>query len=274
MFILVGATLLLLVALDQIYYSIHSRSWNIDINRPGLFSGQHFDVIFFGSSRTRHHFDIPILSSDSINAFNFGITGGATIVESYFLCRDFLQRNTTNTVVIELQPPQNTPPQCFDKFRLKRKQQAYRGYFSYYEDSGVHLPFVRFMNPLYDWKKLLFNSLKKSSDLNSQGFVPLEGSGLADYELANSLIECLRYQEWFDKLDKLCSDHKANLIFVIPPRQNGKVKLRSCSDLYILDYQNLLADPKVFRDPLHLNKDGAKELTREFLEDFEVITYD
>tara|TARA_Y100001935_G_scaffold129592_1_gene107435 strand:- start:1840 stop:2667 length:828 start_codon:yes stop_codon:yes gene_type:complete len=247
-------SLLFLLAIDKLLVYISNNSKNIDVNRPSMMKNNEYDIVFFGSSKIKHGIDTKVFQNNNISTFNFGITGGATLVESYYLAQEFFTHSYAGRyAVFEISPVREGIPNCINKFLLFHEKDLWIDYFNHYDYYFQKIPFFRLRLTTFEsFENIVLNIFFEASDLSSNGFVPLQFSE----SVKNSYVSSYQIDsEWIQKISTLCDSMKIKPLFLLMPTMNKYEIL--ISDTTILNHSNIIKEEKYFHDSKHLNADGA-----------------
>lgn len=256
-----------LATLEMAYTRIFQQWAQSEVGVASRMSEKKFDVLFLGSSRTRHHYDIELLENFSggrLSAYNLGITGGAGLDEMIMLLRCFLVDNSVRVVVFEgFEFGDGTEPKCFRKFLPWYYSQEFKTYFDSYR-SGPSLnavPFLRYLRyPGYDWRYLLFSLARRDHISEGKGYVPLDGSGVSMYEAAP--IDLDFGDDRLTAIRALAEEFEFEVLFVVSPVWQGSVRIENAEGWDVFDFSTYVADESLFRDSLHLNRAGTDFFTQ------------
>lgn len=257
----------LLVTLEVGYTQIFQRWSQSEVGVASRMSGMNLDVLFLGSSRTRHHYDIERLedlSEGQLSAYNLGITGGAGLDEMVAILRCFLVDNSVRVVVFEAHVfGDGTEPQCYRKFLPWYYSEEFETYFDQYRNgpSLNAIPYLRYLRyPEYDWRYLLYTLAHRDRLQVGKGYVPLDGSGVSMYEAAPIGLDFS--DDRLDAVRALAEEFDFEVFFVVPPVWQGSVSIENARGWDVCDFSTEVNDESLFRDSLHLNRAGAACFTQ------------
>lgn len=261
---------------NKLYFSEKSKSQDRLIHSA---IGTNEDILIFGSSRAYHHYDPEVFEKElNLSCFNVGY-GGQNIYFHLALLKSALERKKPQIVILDLMH--------YDFQLINNKDED--------EKLGVLLPFVHESNVIKEtvFRRSSFEKIKLLSSiypLNSKqlymlrnnltssrsdvkGFLgltrvwdkPIEINEIKDFEIDANKIDAV-----YDFID-ICLLNKIELYLCVSPHFidfQGETKYEIISKsiykkykIKLMNFENdldLIANPNLFSDPLHLNKKGAK----------------
>lgn len=245
------------------------------------------DVLILGSSRAHHHYDTPFLSDTlGLDVYNAGYDGNGVIL-AYGILSMTLERYQPLLVVFDVEPsfdinvytPDNNDTRYlkFLKPYYKRAgiEQVFRD-VSNEEWYKVHSGLIRYNTDIIS---KLMDNVKGSSSF-SKGYAPLVGAMAEDRDIVsdtNNPVDSLKLR-YIGKIIDLAQSHKLPIIFVGSPKygESNSMVLKPVIDICsmkkvpFLDYyseQGIVTHKEWFKEPMHLNEQGAREFSRRFLND-------
>lgn len=245
-------------------------------------------IIFCGSSRAAHHYDTKyITDSLKIKSFNTGLDGKG-LTYNYAIINSILNNDSNNTIKViiletlpgelsgalnsrisELYPYINNDNNIFD-IATKIDKNNY---------------WLLKLN-LYKHNSVIFGEIKNffhTYDLHNNGFEPLEPRkmiGLSEtFDKTNENIDSLA-KYCFVNIIKKCHWKGVKLIVVMSPelykRNYNEEIIEICKQYGISFIDNRafrlsIPTDEYFNDNWHMNKIGAKEYTKYFMEQIKPI---
>ncbi len=274
-------TILLMFSLDTIYsYAFKNGQPRSKIQNILQLKKQHYNLAFFGSSRTLRHIDCNLITElTGKSCINFGITAGSP-GDMLILMKLAEERNISFDVVFmqvdynfessgitglfkaNLVPFINEPA-------IKNQLEAYKEEFYY-----RWIPFYRFM--IYDKivgiREATASSLKLKHNTNIEiGFSPGQGIGKA---VAGNFPKTIQDKSpELNQMQELYNNTETRLEFFTSPYCD-EVENRNYMDKVQLklpglhNYISLFDDKdEYFYDCGHLNEAGAKVFTKTIVKD-------
>lgn len=239
------------------------------------------DIIFIGSSRARHHF-VPSIFEDSLglNSYNAGMNGKG-IFYHYCILGALVDRRVPKIIVLDLTENDLITSERFGLATLRVLAPHYN--YSPRIDSVLELggwsKRVKLQSGLYRFNSEISEIISGYylTHESQDGYKPLRGTSnmqlIAKPNEDNALDSLkLRYIKKFFSLAK----RKGIRLFVtLSPsyhvsdmNREGFKALRRLCDEYsvpVFDYsadEFFLSNPSLFKDPRHLNHEGATEYSR------------
>jgi hypothetical protein len=259
------------------YREIHKR------NKTDI-SGQKFDVVFLGSSRTIHHINAELFSGlTEKSSLNMG-WAACNPSEIYAATKIYLSQNKKPEIIaIQLDLEHNLVE--IDEL-AKQSLLKYTGlgivddYFSEELKIKSKVPLLlNSTNRDYGWREVLKTVFKNNlySDPSSKkfGYVPIIDNHYKEApNEAERQIEKLVCKKniWIEKTVQFCKSQGIKVVlFVSPyytnsdPEQFNYFSVYGCPSFNL---SNLLSQKSFFRDQSHLNEKGADSFTRVFADSF------
>lgn len=247
-----------------------------------LVMNDYHDVVIFGSSRARHHYDAPFLCDTlGFDVYNAGYDGNGVVL-AFGLLEMILERYHPKLILYDVEP-------AFD-INVYEKDNGHKRYISllkpYYNNHiigdiikdvstdewyKVHSGLLRFNSNLFS----LFVDNIKYKPNPQNGFLPLEG--VYDREPEGSFRQAdeldffkLKYDEKFLILAKT---YDVPLAVIASPKYGAKsskelspvTDLCNYYDVPFLDYYSdsvFMQHKEWFKEPMHLNKVGARHFSK------------
>lgn len=241
------------------------------------------DVVILGSSRAHHHYDTPFLSDTlGLDVYNAGYDGNGVVLADGLL-ELMLERYHPKLVLFDVEP-------AFDILEYPNDNHHIR-YIStlkpYYRHAAVgniiqdvseeewykvHSGLIRYNSNLVAMAKdNFYNPFGKFG--NNHGYEPLAGvydkTPDAEDDSGGSIdMFKLKYVELLIKTSK---EHHVPIVLIASPKLGAENSLvfetvkQICDrlDIDFLDYytEPEFQIPNLYKEPMHLNKDGAREFS-------------
>lgn len=268
------------------YLQAHAKGGNTR-KLNDLVMNDYHDVIILGSSRAHHHYDTPFLSDTlGVDVYNAGYDGNG-IVLAYGLLNMILERYKPKLVIYDVEP-------SFD-ISIYRGDNNHKRYISllkpYYNKADVgrviqdvsmeewykvHSGLVRYNSIIISLASDFFRNNK--SDVSKHGYEPLIGRYDGEPRIGTGINDPvdsfkLKYFAYFISLTR---SHDVPLIVVASPQFGNNLSgvLKPVADLceemnvpFLSYYEEeiFLRNKEWFKEPVHLNSEGAREFSRLFL---------
>lgn len=264
------------------YLQVHAKG-GITRQTNDLVMNDTHDVLIFGSSRARNHYDTPFLSDSlGIDVYNAGYDGNGVVL-SYGLLSLILERYQPRLVLLDVEP-------AFD--------------INVYAGDNNHKRYIRTLKPYYhnpvvgsiirdvsdeEWYKIhsgmmrynteIINKAKdivRTAPIPSRGFDPLEG--VLSYEprktetngkaqIDEFKLDCL------EKMILLAQSNNVPIAIIVSPKygEQSSVALNPAFDICrrydvpVIDYYAyplFMLHREWFKEAMHLNGTGAHEYAR------------
>ena len=242
------------------------------------------DVIVLGSSRARHHYN-PSIIEDSLGlkCYNCGYDGNG-IFNMYGRLTSICQRKAPQIVLYDVYAPN----ELYDLDNLRDLE----GIKRYCENDSI-ASIIKDVAPMEKYKLFSFlyryntNIFQMVSDyihispIDKQGYSPL-GDKVIDYEpepFHSSYIEASpdsKKMQYLNKMVYLSKRYGFKLFFCISPRLNANsdedykpliefCKNNNVSLLNFYMFDMISKNKNLFKDPVHLNTNGADIYTKEIV---------
>ncbi|WP_081212343.1 hypothetical protein [Salegentibacter sediminis] len=267
---------ILMVSLDYFYsYAFRNSEPRLKVQKILQLKDQHFDIAFFGSSRTKAHIDCNLIEElTGKSCINLGVSG-ATITDMNFIMKAVVSNNITfNKAFMQIDYNYNL-------IGLTKLVKA--GIVPFLTDSKIKnvfperekgnpyywLPFYRYFvyNRNYGIRNLFASIIQKKSNIEiNLSITPNEGQGLyVDGSFPGSLID--KNEDLNEMIDFTNNIGKPLVLFTAP-------YCKKVENRYIIDsiqkrlpeLKNYISvfdkQQKYFFNCGHLNKTGAREFTR------------
>lgn len=248
------------------------------------------DVLIFGSSRAKHHYDTPFLSDTlALNVYNAGADGSGIILATG-LCELAISRYKPKLIIYDvtfsfdiIENPQDNnnvryikwlkpyykSPAISSIIKDVKKEEWYK----------VHSGLIRYNSSLITMAQDYFIS----KELGNNGFEPMKGQ-LSELEVnmfsnkkeAIPSVDSLKLK-YVEKFITLAQTNKIPIVFIKSPRLGAKDSdiLQPVKDICsryqvpFWDYRSnvLFQKPYFFCDHSHLNAEGARVFSRAVVEE-------
>ena len=275
-------------ALGTIMEQFHQKSRNINLYNAnhGFVGNADEDVLFFGGSEVSHSFVSNLVAdSTGINVFNLG-SDGCGIFYQVPLLQTILKKSNPTVVVISAMQINKMAPDY-----LSRMYPYYQGnkYVEEVVNSFYPMEFFKLRLKGYVYNSQIFRIFDFNPGNNVEflnGYAPLisreskkmqKSIKISDLELGENYEVSDESVEHFNKFINLAVDSGAKVYVVIPPVKerinplyHAKIlQIKGINRVELLDFSkdtSLILHPKYYKDPIHLNDDGAKIFTQKFIE--------
>ncbi|MCM1005295.1 MAG: SGNH/GDSL hydrolase family protein [Prevotella sp.] len=235
------------------------------------------DVLVFGSSRARRHYDTRILTDSlGMSAFNCGYNSMG-IEFFYPRLKQILSRHTPKMIIYDITP-------LYDVMQSNSKNVNILRLKPYFHDPIVSDAIMEF--DVKEWIKLHSATYRFHGEMKQymadqdntekffNGYAPLNGTLKIDFQPHAKMVPDSAKLIKVEQFIKLCKQNKIDLYFVISPYFNNDMgdqsaELRNITSRYnvpVLDHFNdaaYLSDTTLYWDASHLNSKGAEALTRQ-----------
>lgn len=250
-----------------------------------------YDIIILGSSRATHHY-IPQMIEDSLGmtCYNAG-TDGNGIILMYGRYKLITNRYNPKVILYDVEP-------AFDIIEYEEDDHNRRYLASmkpYFLQAGVKEIFedvswaegLKNYSGLFRYNGSYFNHFRnfvKSIPLSDKGYLPLYGEMKSEpekREKTTPVLDSLKLS-YIRKLAKDAKSRGIEFIFVASPKYGADpmtvqpVKdIAEELDIPFWDYTDASDFQKMeyFKEPMHLNDDGARKFTRVISETIKYDTY-
>lgn len=271
----------LMVSLDYFYsYVFQNSEPRLKVQKILKLKDQHFDIVFFGSSRTEAHIDCNLLEElTSKSCINLGVSG-ATITDMNFLMKAVVSNNITfdkafmqidynyNLIGLTNLVKARIVPFLIDSKIKNVFPEREKG------DPYYWLPFYRYFvyNRNYGIRNLFASIIQKKSNIElNLTITPNEGHGLyVDGSFPGSLID--KNEDLNEMIDFTNNIGKPLVFFTA--LYCKKVENRYIIDTiqkHLPELKNYISvfdkQQEYFFNCGHLNKTGAREFTKILTED-------
>ena len=252
------------------------------------------DIVILGSSRAHHHYDTPFLSDTlGLDVYNAGYDGNGVVL-AYGLLEMILNRYRPKLIIYDVEP-------AFDIYVYNNDNQHKR-YISllkpYYKNDVVG-NVIKDVS-IEEWYKVHSGLLRYNSNLVSKvvdnffsrslfpkGYHPLVGQYTSEPDTSNTKtprIDMFKLQ-YVDKLLQLAKSHDVPLIVVASPKYGANssdiiypvIEICNKHNVPFLDYYadvTFIKHKELFKEPMHLNQEGARLFSETIIEEImQIIKY-
>ncbi len=266
------------MCLFDIVYTIIFRNSNPrnKIQTILYLENKHFDLAFFGSSRTENHIDCEVIKKiTGKSCINLGLAG-ASMGDIYYLMK-LAQKNNLQFDQVYLQLDYNynqesleTTPYFKGIFAPYQKSLFIESYIPDfpYEDKMNLFPFYRYMknDKIIGFREIIFSLFNKKPGFNPQnGFLPQQGNGLL---IAGNLpSEIINNNLTLEKMKTLFQNKAQLNLFTAPYCHlvNNREFVDRLKELEprLYNFVSIFDNkPEYFSNCGHLNEEGAKEFSK------------
>lgn len=259
----------------------HSNS-TVDVKIRESINMKDNTLIFLGSSRCHHHYDISIIEDSlSIQTYNAGVRGGSNIYFNYALFELILESYTPQFIVYDLILGDFIKDNnSYDKLiPLSPYYGMSRKVDSLFVEGQMGWKYD--LSHLYRYNGKVFTTfagiIMEPDPLVYKGFQPKFGTIAIDKKIkykrlaqkSTPLYEVDKNKiRYLQKLKHFCNEKGIMLIFAVsptfhycPPNEYGEIKkFAKKNDIKLLDYTNnniFVGKNNLFYDEMHLNDEGA-----------------
>jgi len=255
--------------------AIHHLNYSLD--------STYADVIILGSGRAHSNY-IPGIIEERLDltCFNTGMDG-TYIMNSYAVYKSLIHRYQPKIFIMDIST-------LHELFEGSDPYASLKWLLPYYKDKeelrGILLERSRYeriklMSQIYPYNSKLLAIIKgnaKTEDISElKGFQPYHGF-LTDTTMARSRQEEDRIDidilSILETMAAECDSLQTKLVFVQSPtyalvdQDKGMILMKDLTDKFSCEFWNYATDERFliaqyFRDPVHLNGNGAEEFTKE-----------
>ncbi len=247
-----------------------------------IFDSVHQDVLIFGSSRALRHFNPAIMECElNRSVYNCGFSGQG-LMFSYILISDVLITKKPQLIIVEVSP------RLILDFVSDQRLKIFNPYYGHDTlirqvlNDADRYEWLKQLSFTYPYNSTFASMALKSKGLNVDGYLPLNGI-MDEAEERNTIgVEsfndqsCRRMVKHMQLIRDICREHNIALIFVTAPIYNGdKVQKKLIDRINLFCRANRVPyfdfsdnknfkERKLFRDNMHLNRQGADLFSRNF----------
>lgn len=248
-----------------------------------------YDIIILGSSRAHHHY-VPQVFKDSLgfDCYNGGRDGNGIIFQ-YAIYKMITERYHPKLVIYDVEP-------AFDLYEYKedvnhtRYLSALKPYHKHPEVAQTFkdvstIEYIKVHSGLFRHNSALisifidFMVSRGDNTESSKGYSPLTGTMPQEHKYVDDeeRVDDALKQSYMLKLIKDASEHQIPLLIVASPKYGANnsecfnVIKQYCKDYNVPFYDYyadsfFMAHPEYFKEPMHLNGDGAELFTKVVVE--------
>jgi len=270
------------------YLQAHTKGGNSRTLNDLVMNDYH-DVIILGSSRAHHHYDTPFLSDSlGLDVYNAGYDGNGVIL-AYGLLDMILERYQPKLVVYDVEPSFDISIYKGDN-NHKRYISLLKPYYNKADVGGiiqdvsieewykVHSGLIRFNSSIIS---LTADFIRNNTISNlNRGYEPLIGCYEGEPRIGSGIndpVDSFKLK-YFAKLISLTKSNSVPIIVVASPQLGNNLSsvLQPVADLCeemsvpFLNYfeeECFLQHKEWFKEPIHMNAEGAREFSRLLLKD-------
>lgn len=245
------------------------------------------DVLILGSSRAHHHYDTPFLSDTlGIDVYNAGFDGNGVVLADGVL-EMVLNRYKPRLALLDIEP-------AFD-VNVYDKDNHHTRYINnlkpYYREEGVS-EIIKDVSE-EEWRKVQSGLIRYNTEIlgmlvdnvidrgvERSGFQPLKGRMEKEPEpkATKDVVRDSFKLSYIEKLIRLCQENDVPLILVGSPKYGQKnsealqpvKEIAEKYDVRFLDYYaepSFMAHKEWFKEPMHLNSEGARIFSKMIAND-------
>ncbi|NGX84078.1 hypothetical protein [Aequorivita sp. KMM 9714] len=272
--ILVGSMYLLDSLYSWVYQNGAYRNkvmWIHDLKNENL------DYIVFGSSRANNYV-IPNIIHEKTGkrGLNLAIQASGPL-EIKVAIKEYLKHNYTERIFIQVdhsyntEKPDKTGQLSWIPYMVE--DEVYENFKPYGKEYQLfkYLPFYRYL--MFDsrlgYRNVLLSILNKGLDYSeSKGYTESTGTLKKDEPYKFSLVDTPNSH--FLEINKICNAINIEVIYFTSPiyRPEGNFEIISNHLPKYYNLSNVINDKRLFSDPSHVNKKGAKLFTEVFIDSF------
>lgn len=285
--LLVLSIFLVLFFVDRIFGKLLDKLYGYQTDKVTYaIKNAHEDIVILGSSRAVAHYDSKIIENETgLSCFNYGV-GGQNIYYHYAILNTLIRTHKPKIVVYELFDIDITKTaSSHDKDLLNALYPAYNLNDTIHRI--VNLQGTKTRNKLAissiykhnsNLTNYFYNILLKPAWYYSAGYIAIEsGKWNKEIELLNEKYEFDNQKiEYIRRFMELCKLENIQLIFAVSPKfciyeKNvnpvfdtiRKMALNNGIEFWYYEQDKKFLDHSdYFKDPLHLNREGATEYTK------------
>lgn len=249
------------------------------------------DILILGSSRAHSHYDTPFLSDTlGLDFYNAGIDGNGVVLADGIL-KMVLSRYQPKAVVFDVEP-------AFD-IVVYEEDNNHTRYLSklkpYYKEKGIP-EIIKDVSEV-EWYKVQSGLIRYNTEIlemivdnvidrgrEIRGFSPLKGKIEKEPEpkASKDVVRDSFKLAYMEKLIGLCQENDVPLILVGSPKYGQKNSealqpVKEIAEKYNVRFLDYYAEPSFmahkewFKEPMHLNSEGARVFTKMIANDISVL---
>ncbi len=247
------------------------------------------EVLIFGSSRAAHHYN-PQIFKDSLGLSCYNVGRNATnILYHYAILKATLNRYIPKIIVLDI----NVEEFIFNQNSYDRLSSLLPYYKEHPEIKEIVLlrsPFekVKLFSNIYPFNSMIFSAIYRTEKFNSgkdqniSGYEPIYSikwnEKIQNYPyIKNSYKDNIKIK-YLDKFIKTCKNNNIKLFIVVSPyfytfpqtdTSIEYAKKKTISNgigfMSFLSDSTFINRPSLFKDPLHLNNEGATIFSKKIV---------
>ena len=251
-----------------------------------------YDILIMGSSRAHHHYVSQIIEDSlGMSCYNAGYDGNGIIL-MYGIYQMILNRYQPKLIIYDVE-------QAFDLYEYKPDNNCTRYLAAqkpYYNQPGIIQIFKDVSQEEYykTYSGLCrYNSVTIplmvdyiiSRPMDAKGYSPMSGEMKKEPE-KKERTEALTIDSlklfYMNKFVKDVTERKIPLLVVVSPKygaenSNALQPIKEICNTYNVPFLNYYTDPKFmmrrewFKEPMHLNEEGAREYTSRLVKNINLI---
>lgn len=278
--LITGKTLTFLLSNNSDYESLGRTNY--------IITKTYEDCLIFGSSKASHHY-VPKIISDSINieSYNCGQDGNG-IYFVYPTVKTILSRYNPKLIIYDIKPE-------FDIYKYESNERYLSVFKGFYGKNEIIDSIICALDGTQKYKQMSltynFNSsitspivgyINRNKRNANNGLLPLYGNfkgeinSKTNYDsIDETKIKLLK------KLCDFCKD-KTRLVFIVSPSiyteniQDYEPIINLCKEfnlpfLFYGNEKDFVGNREYFKDPVHLNYNGAIHYTKKIVQDIKSI---
>lgn len=241
------------------------------------------DVLIFGSSRAKHHYDAAFLTDSlGLDVYNAGYDGNGVVL-SYGLLSLILERYQPKLVLLDIEPAFD----IYDNADDNNNKRYIRVLKPYYQNTVVGTiikgvsteEWYKLHSGMIRYNTVIINKAKDfviSTPISNQGFVPLKGE-LKNEPKKSDNQTVVQIDEFklacLENMIQMAQSKNVSIATIVSPRygsQSSKALTPAFDvchkyDVPVLDYYTyplFMQHREWFKEAMHLNAAGAHEYSK------------
>lgn len=283
LFIIIGCDWLVGAVTGKMIREVRDVGVNQTNTAQALFSRK-ADVLILGSSRANHSFDCRVLEDSlGLSCYNAG-RDGQNMVYDAMVFFSYLERHVPQMVILDIASSMMDD----SWFGNLNEMNCYYGLTKpldrIIDENSTWIERLKLKSNLYKYNNTwqwLLNAKMATSKENLDGYRPMPVNKKSPFQVkfvhaGKPKIDerCLGYLE---RIRKTCQEHHISLILTYSPtlvvcKSGGEEEWLKdyCEQADVAFYafgkdSSFYEHPEFFYDPTHLNANGAKQFTKEFV---------
>jgi hypothetical protein len=261
------------VACRAFLRSVPDNNSPLAIDKHNIFD-ENSDVIIMGASQAKHNFD-PRILTDSLGMKTY-VAGqdGIDVIQNYIYLKAIFDRKPPKLVILEVYHGYLDGSM---KHRISNLNMWYglsEPVTEYFDSQASWQERLKLKSNLYIYNGLLHHliRMKVRAENAIDGYVPMIGQYKGGFTVANDFEADSEELKYLDMIVELCKKYHTKLfmvrspIFLINDSYNAWLAdYCKRNDLPLLNHsanKELTDHPELFREKLHLNKDGAEKFSK------------